>query len=327
MRRRLSPGGSAALLAGALAAAAISLLFGHSLRFDPQGWLLWGHEVRHGLEHFDTSAYPSWKPLGLLLAVPVAATGPAAPTLWLLLIRTAGILGMLLIGRLAAQRAGALGGVVAMALFALAPGWWPTLLGGGIEPVIVLLAGAAVLTHEQGRHGLALTLLAAMALGREEALLLVLGYGVAHWRARPALPIVATLMAVAVGAAWFVGDWLGSGDPAHGAALAKLAGPESPVSRFNATATLVALFVVPVALALAAAGVVAARRTGDRVVLAVASGGIAWIGVDLVLLALGYPVPARFLLPALAAWAITAGVGVRPVPTAALRRASDVAGG
>jgi hypothetical protein len=323
--RRLSPGACAALLAAAVVTAAASLLLGHTMRYDPQGWLLWGREIGQGLGPFDTSAYPSWKPLALVLALPFAATGAAAPTLWLLMVRTVGILALLMVGRMAAQRAGALGGAVAVALLALAPAWWPTMLGGGIEPVIVALACAAVFTHERGRHGLALTMLAAMALGREEALLLVLAYGASVWRARPALPLVATMLCATVAAAWFLGDWLGSGDPGHGATLARAAAPETPLSRFDSTETLIALVVVPIAVALAAAGLAAARRTGDRVVLAIAVAGVAWVGADLVLLGLGYPVPARFVLPAAAAWALTAGVGVRPLPSAALRRASDVA--
>lgn len=327
MSRRLSPRWRVALLAAAILVALASLPFHGTLRYDPQGWLQWGREIGQGLGTFDTSEYPSWKPLGLVLALPVAATGSAAPTIWLVLVRTAGILALLLVGRLAAARVGTLGAVVAPMLFVLAPGWWPTVLGGGIEPIIVVLGAAAVIAHERGRQGLALALLAAMALGREEALILVLGYGLAHWRTRPALPIVATLVCAAVAAAWFGGDFLGSGDPSHGAVLARAAEPETPVSRFTPAETAVALVVVPIALALAAAGLAAARRTGDRVLLGIAAAGTAWGGADLLLLALGYPVPARFVLPVAAVWAVTAGVGVRPLPSPALRRASDVARG
>ncbi|HET6510324.1 MAG TPA: hypothetical protein VFG42_26255 [Baekduia sp.] len=67
------------------------------------------------------------------------------------------------------------------------------------------------------------------------------------------------------------GDWLGSGDPLRGGALA---------------------------------------RAGDRLVAGLAAAAPAWIAIDLMLLVLGYPLPARFLIPASAAAAAPIGVGV-----------------
>jgi hypothetical protein len=296
----------AVALAGAALMAAASLLITHTLRFDPGGWLRWGREVGVGDGAFDTTGLPSWKPLPLVATVPLAITGPAAPWLWLWLVRTAGLGAHVLLYRWTARRAGVVAGATASALLALAPGWWPTLLGGGIEPVVVALGCGAVAAHQAGRREWAAGLLAAMALGREEAGLLLVVYGgvLAREDRRRLAPLV--LMAVAVAAAWLGGDWLGSGDALHGGALARAAARPVRVGGLETAAVVV---LGPPLLALWAAGVLAAWRGADWGVVAVAVAGVAWATADVVLAVAGYPVPPRFLLPAAAASAAIAGVG------------------
>jgi hypothetical protein len=299
--------GTASVLGAAMALAAASLLVTHSLRFDPGGWLSWGREIGLGDGRFDTSALPSWKPLPLLAAVPLAYTGSAAPWLWLLAVRTAGLGALVLIYRLTARRADAAGGAVAAALLALAPGWWPALLGGGIEPVVVALGCGAVAAHGARRPGVALVLLAAMALGREEAVILLVAYGAVLCREdRRWLAPVALATAAVVGA-WLGGDWLGSGDPLHGGALARAANG-APVE-IDGPEIAAAIVIAPLAVVLWVGGVLGSWRAGDRLVLGIAAAGVAWAAFDVVLSAAGYPLPARFLLPAAAASAATAGVG------------------
>lgn len=292
-----------------LALAALSLALAHTLRYDPQGWLRWGREIALGRGDFSTTNYPSWKPLPVLPAIPLALTGAAAPWLWLLATRAAGLAAMAFVGMLAWRRAGMAGAIAAAALMALAPGWWPTLLGGGIEPVVIALGCAAVAAHQRGRPGVALTLLALMALGREEAGLLVVGYAVATRHASTTVPVGAALAVAAIAAAWFGGDWLGSGDALHGASLAHGAPPETPLSRFNETEALVGVVVLPPMTWLVVGGLSNARARHDRTALGIAVAGLAWAAVDLLLRLRGYPVPARFLLPAIAALAPVAGLG------------------
>lgn len=311
---------AALVVVGAVLVAAASLLAWHTLRFDPQGWLAWGHQVVLGRGPFDTSAYPSWKPLAFVLAAPVALAGGAAPMLWLVAVRTAALLALVLAGRLAALRAGPVGGLLAVALLAASPGWWPTTLGGGIEPVIVLLGGLAVVAHERDRHAVALGLLGAMALGREEAVVVAVAYGlVLGRRSSPWFFAGAVAVAAGVAAAWLLGDWAGSGDPLHGAALARAAAPENPFSRFTAAETVVGLVVIPAGLALALAGTARAWLQDDRVLLAIAAAGLLWAAADAALLLLGYPVPARFVIPAAAAGAVAAGASLAAVRAPARR--------
>src|SRR6188472_631196 len=81
--------------------ATLSLLAPFAPLFDPWAWVSWGREVVH--LDLDTSAGPSWKPLPVLISMPLALTGDAAPDLWLLLIRVAWIASLLLAWRLAAR--------------------------------------------------------------------------------------------------------------------------------------------------------------------------------------------------------------------------------
>jgi len=309
---RRTPSARAAMPAIAIVAAVVaglSLLAGQSLRFDPHGWLRWGREIGLGDGPFDTSGYPSWKPLPLLLAVPLAATGPAAPVLWLVALRTAGLLALALVHRLTARSAGPLAGAVAVGLLAVTPGWWPTLLGGGIEPAIVALGCAAVAAHQARRPGAALGLLAVMALGREEALLLLLAYGIALHRRGQRWPLLAAALSIVVAALWLGGDWLGSGDPLHGGELAKAAGAGAPPAHLHGIGLVAALLVGPPLLALVVLGATTAWRAGDRLTAALAAAAAGWTAMDLVMVGLGYPLPPRFLLPAAAASAAAAGVG------------------
>jgi hypothetical protein len=299
--------GVATVVAAALLLAAGSLLVTGTLRFDPLGWLRWGREVGLGEGAFDTSGLPSWKPLPLLASVPLAFTGVAAPWLWLWLVRSAGLAALALVYRLTARRVDPVAGATAAVLLALAPGWWPTLLGGGIEPVVVALGCGAVIAHEAGRPRLAVGLLTAMALGREEATLLLAAYGAVLCRADRRWPAPIALAVGGVAGAWLGGDWLGSGNPLHGGELARAAA--RPV-RIDTAVAAVAIASTPPLVALWSAGAVAAWRGGDRCVLALAGAGLAWAAADVALALADYPVPPRFLLPAAAASAVVAGAGV-----------------
>ncbi|QEC49866.1 hypothetical protein FSW04_21375 [Baekduia soli] len=244
----------------------------------------------------------------MLLTVPLSITGTAAPILWLLVTRTIGLAGLGLVLRLATRQGGAIAGAAAVALLAAAPGWWPTLLGGGIEPVVVTLGCCALAAHRAGRPLLVIALLSAMALGREEALLMLVAYGV-MLRRRGRRWILAVVGASSgVLAAWLGGDWLGSGDPWRGAELARAA-TASPTS-LHGPALGIAVVATAVVVALAVVGVAAAWRARNRAVTGLAASAMAWAAVDLALSGIGYPLPARFLLPAAAAAAVTAGTGL-----------------
>jgi hypothetical protein len=302
-----------ALVLAAVTLAALSLLLGSALRADPQGWLRWGREIALREGPFTTLDYPSWKPLPVLLTVPLAFCGALGPALWLVVVRAAGILSLVLVFDLGRRRAGGAGGVVAAGAVALTPSWWPTLAGGGIEPLLVLVGCLALDRHERGRHGQTVLLLWLMALGREEALALLLLYGLCLARSDRRWLLWTALGAGGVLGLWLSGDWLGSGDPLHGGALARSA-PDAIALRLSgaplaiAVATVAGILSAPLWLA-AGVGARSALRSGDRTLVAALVAALAWIATDLVMAAEGFPLPARFLLPPAVALSIAAGVG------------------
>ena len=291
------------LVLTALAAAGLSLLVGDSLRFDPSGWLRWGHELAFAPDRFSTAEYPSWKPLPVLITVPLASTGSLAPMLWLVLARAAGFLALALVFQLAWRSGGQVAAVVAVVALALVPAWWPTLLGGGIEPALVALGAAAVQRHQVGHRLQALALGALVALGREEALVVLVLYGLWLGREDRRWVAVAGGLALLVAGLWLGGDWLGSGDPLHGGELARTASG-------SAAGTASGLLVVPFWIAMAAG--VAAPGAPARWFAAL---GLLWVAVDVALAMAGFPLEPRFLFPAAASLSVAAGVGV-----AAMRR-------
>ncbi len=303
----------AALVAAALVAAALSLLLGASLRADPHGWLRWGRALALGDGAFSTVDYPSWKPLPLLLTVPLALCGSLAEPLLLVVLRAGGILALVAVFELARRRAGPTAGVVAAGSLALVPGWWPALAGGAIEPAIVALACLALLRHEAGHPGQAVALLGLVALGREEAVPLIVLYGAWLARRDARWAGAAVLATSAVVGLWLTGDWLGSGDALHGGALARAARdaviqPQSGTPALAALELIAELLAVPLC-AVAVLGVTRAVRDGDRVTGAVLGAAVLWVAIDAGLAAVGYPVQSRFLFPAAAMFCLAAGLG------------------
>jgi hypothetical protein len=307
--------GELALLVVVLTAG--SLLIDRTVRFDAVGWVRWGHDLA-STGGFDTTGLPSWKPLPLLATTPLAALlgAPAAQVAWLALVRAAALAALVLIARRTS--------LAAAALLACAPAWWTTTLGGGIEPVVVLLGAAAVTAHAAHRHRAALALLTLAALGREEALALIPLYALVALP-KNLWPLAATATAAAA-AAWLGGDWLGSGDPLHGGHLARAAGLADAAARGRAPGTpttpalLALIAALPVLTALALRGLHHAKRTNNTTAPLLAAAGALWAASDLALLALGYPLPPRFLLPAIAAATPLFALGLTTTTTPPPRR-------
>jgi hypothetical protein len=275
--------------------------------------LLWGREILHG-SGFSTSSYPSWKPLGALLALPVAATGSAAPALWLVLERTLALAGLVFAYRLASSLAGRVAGVIAVAGIVLARGWLGELLDGHLEPVVATALLGACWYHARGRRWLALGFLEAAALARPDAWPALLLYA-AFLVARERRHLLRVLPAVAlVPVVWFGGDLLGSGNAFHGGALARASALATGGSAGSARwlAALAdgaggALIVLAVAALVVFAYAV---RTRERPVIAPGIVVLSWIAADVALAIAGYPVGVRFAMPAAAVATVLGAAGI-----------------
>ncbi len=290
--------------------AALSLLLPWDPVYDPWGWLVWGREVADLA--LDTSSGPSWKPLPVLFTTPFSAIGAAAPALWLLVARigwlAAVALAALLAGRVAERAGAGRGERLAAAVIAavgivllsdsLTP-WLRQFAGGLAEPLMVALVLAAVERGLAGRERSALALAAAAALIRPEVWPALLLYGAWLWHARSSQRAAVAVAVTAVAALWFVPDLLGSGSFLTGADRAREGSGSPPVEALEVLVRAAELPLAALWVGFAGAAI-AARRRGDRALLVVAGGALAWIALVAVMAAGGYAGLPRFLAPAAA---------------------------
>jgi hypothetical protein len=313
------------LLPICLALGALSLLIPSAPTTDPWGWIVWGREL--GDLRLDTAVggVPSWKPLPVLFTSLFSLAGDAAPALWLVVARAGGMLAIVLAYRLGARLAGPVaGGIGALALLAI-PGFLRGIAHGYADALVVAFALWAVERHLDGHRRQAFVLCFLAALGRPEAYVLLVAYGLVLWVGRPAArPLVATLLAEAP-LLWLGGDWLGSGDPFHAGEVARVnldsAGRPLWIELAGAPPELLG---VPLAVLAAAAVFVGARRA-ERATLVLAAVAAAWIVLVLILAAAGYPAMRRFLIPPVALLCPLAGAGAVRVVEAARPRAARLA--
>ena len=306
---------------GCVGLAVLSLLIPATNGYDPWAWLVWGREAgRLGL---DTTHGPSWKPLPVLVTTVLSPFGGAAPALWLVVARSAGLAAVVGCYRLAARLAGPLAGVVAGGLLVLTPDPDPRflrlVLEGHSAPATAALAVWAVERHLADRPGTALALATALALDRPEAWPLLGLYAlwalarrrVPWWAVGPALAAVPVL--------WFGGDLWGSGDLWHGAGVAQVYADDP--DRLRDSLVRVWEVVPPPAWFAALVLLPAWTRERDRRVEATAALAAVYAAVVVGMAAvLGYAAVGRFLLPAAALVCVLAGVGVARLADAVIPR-------
>jgi hypothetical protein len=322
---------SAAVCAGCVVLASVTLLVPSAPTTDPWGWIVWGREIVHF--HLDTKVLgtPSWKPLPVLVTAPLALGGGAAPMLWVLFARAGGLLGLVVAFRLAGRLVGDRGvaarwasGTAAAVGLVLSMGWMRAFSHGYSEPLAVALVLGSIDRHLAGRPRQAFVLGGLVCGTRPEAFPLLALYGL--WLYRRSNAGVGLLAAVLVGipAAWLIPDWVGSGDPFYGS---KLAHAVLTSTRQDLGA---ALRIVPIPYSLAAiAATVLAGRQGDRTFVQIALLAGVWAALLRLLILAGYPPSDRFFfLPAVIVCVLGAAGLVRialAVPVRWLRAAVAVA--
>ena len=251
-----------------------------------------------------------------------ALSGHAAPELWLATVRAFGLLALVEAFRVARRlagggAAGALAGAVAVVGLALAAHAYAVMVGGS-ETAAVLLALVAVDLHLAGRRRLALVAGWGVGLIRPEMWPVLLAYGLwlgyapagrAAARRRPRRSARRAVVPAGV-------DRRGR-SARCGAALARTdtpltyGGHPDPVGHawFDVRHELLAPFALGAGVALAL-GLLASARTRRLDALAgVVLGALAWIGVDLALLADGYAGAVRYFFAALAVLAVAGAAG------------------
>ena len=314
------------LLAAAALAALSVLLVAPAPSYDPWAWLLWGREIAGGA--LDTREGPAFKPGPVAVCAVLAPLGGAAPVAWVWLVRTAAVVALWLAFRLGRRLGGSvLAGVMAAGGVALC-GRFLAYSAAGAEPAVLLaLALGGLEAWRGGRHRLALACAVGCGLVRVETwpFLLVAAavLGRREPRRRPALAAAAVL----VPAAWFVPEWVGSGDVLRSGGRARVPNPGQPaLADVPALASLgdaTTLLLWPLWLGVAAilgAAVTRARGAALRALLPAAAGG-AWVLLVAGMAQAGFSGEARYALPGVAGLAISGAAGLALVARRAPRPA------
>ena len=303
------PLGPAAVACALLAAASLALP--SALGYDPYAWIVWGRELAH--LDISTTGGPSFKPLPVLVTALLSPLGELTPETWALIVRAAGLLGVVFAFRVAARFAGVAGGATAALATALAASQARNGLQGYTEPLLIGLALGAIDMHLSGRTRWAFGLGALGALVRPELWVLLALYAAYRWSSdaviRPA--VVATLAAVP--ALWVGLDWWGSGELLHGGSVARSTPPESAAltdrPAFTVLRRSAELVMAPVLVAaLAAVALAVRRRVAVVVVLGLAAA--LWVAAVAVMAEFRFTGNIRYLAVPAGLLAVLGGIGV-----------------
>ena len=163
--------------------------------------------------------------------------------------------------------------------------WMRQFASGLSEPLLVALVLGAVDRHLSGRRDQAFALAVAAALLRPESWPFLIVYGWWLWTRSPQLRRLVAGGAVAVVVLWFV-DLLGSGNPFTGVERAQEGTGWPPHEALEAIGRAFDMVLAGLWLA-AAYAVWTARQRGEREIVVLAAGALAWIAVVAVLAAAG----------------------------------------
>jgi hypothetical protein len=301
-----------------LAIAALSLLVPWSLAFDPQAWVVWGRDAARF--ELDTHSGPSWKPLPVLLTTPLAATGDAAPALWLLLARTGALLALAGAAALAGRLGGRAAAIAAAAVMALSPWWAFNAALGNSEGMLAAAVLWAIVAHLDGRLHAALALATAAALLRPEVWPFFGAYCIWLWHGRHAARWAVGAAVVAVPLLWFGPDLVGIGGAVGASRAAR--GEPSPGSAGSADIPFFAVL-GDAATRLTVPGLLAAiagAALGPKLVRLLAGAALFWVVMVAAMAQAGYAGNPRYLVTAAAVGSVVAGVGAARVGAIAGRR-------
>lgn len=296
------------LVAGAVALGIISaLVLSWPPGSDPFAWIDWGQEIASSKISLSLSGGPSWKPFPVAFTAVFGLFGSAAPHLWLMVSRAAGLLALLGAYRLARRFGGLAAGLLAVAALLLVQDAVFYFARGASETLVAAFTLWAVDRHLNGSWRLAFVLGFLAAMNRPEFGVFLLAYAWFLWPRvpgfRPALVAGIALIPIA----WFGAPGVISGNPFQ-AGNAALGGKGSPGSAIAELRSGFGLMTVPIAV-LSVIGLGLAYLRANRVVVWLGVGAIAWALMEAIITQVAYGLP-RYLLPAAAIGCVLAALAV-----------------
>jgi hypothetical protein len=322
------------MIGGSLLIAGLSvLLLPRAIAYDPWSWLIWGRQIDHLALNTRDSA-TSVKPLAIYIDMLLAPAGSAASALWLLVARTATVLSLVLVFKVAWRLGGWLAGTVAVVGLVVSDEYLGYLFMQGMtEPMAAAAVLAAVDNHLDGRRRWTLGCLIAAALLRPEAWPLLALYLIWLVYRGPVWQwVVAALVAVAIPVSWFIIDWFGARQLSRSAVASSHQSQGGPLlDREPGLATLRETWhlMAPVVIVLFLLGFAAAlwrwRHDGEaRPTVWLSFLALGWLIVDALLAQRRVASGAeRYLLPGAALACIVAGVFVADVVRGIKHRSAD----
>ncbi|MDQ3630982.1 MAG: hypothetical protein M3417_06895 [Actinomycetota bacterium] len=305
------------VLVGCVVLATLSLLLPSTPTYDPWAWIVWGREITQ--LDLVTTAGPSWKPLPALFTVPFALFGDLAPSLWLVVARAGGLLGLFFAFRVAGRLGGAVAGAAAVGSLALAPWFFKNSALGNSEGLMAAAVLGAIDRHLSGHRSQAFGLGLAAALLRPEAWPFFGLYGLwLLWSERTTLKLVLVGFA-SLPALWLGPELWGSGNLNRASDRAQEPNSNSPAFADHPALEVLGnawdMVTVPVAVAfgLVVVGLMLRRPAAAgqaRIVGALAVMAVAWLGIVALMTSNGFSGNQRYLVMPVTLAVVVACVGV-----------------
>ena len=307
--------GLARVVATCVGLAALSLFAPWALTYDPWAWLIWGREIGHFT--LNTNYGPSWKPLPVLFTTLYGLVPSAAPALWVLTARAAGLASIALAFRVARRLGGGVaGGLVAAACVALITDYGRFAANGYSEGLLAAFLLTGIELHLVGRRRAALTVGFCACLLRPEAWPFAGLY--ALWLARrdPAVRRAVPALVVLGGVLWFGAELWGSGDAFRAGSRAHTPNPNSLAfsdhPAWEVLKRAVSLLPWPARIGFVALPVATRRlRLPDgsraRALEVLALAAVAWVAIVAAMTEGGFSGNTRYLMAPLALVGVAAG--------------------
>ncbi len=274
---------------------------------DPWAWIDWGQELSSSSIPAGLGGGPSWKPFPAFFTTIFGFFGDAAPHMWLVIPRMAGLLALVAAFRLGRRFAGTAAGIVAVLALCLIQDSVFYVARGASEPIVAALTLWAIDRHLNGSPRVAYFLAFLAALNRPEFSAFLFLYGLYLWFRVPGSRALVIALLVLVPIAWFGPPKVITGN-AFQAASAAAGGKGSPGSAPAELGTSVGLLSVPT-LVLAGIGLVLAYRRRNRALLVLGAAGVLWALMVAVMTQVSYGLP-RYLLPGGVIACVLAGIGL-----------------